>query len=231
MTFSTVAISVYSSPVKKRLSSFAYLLPLLELLFGAATMLVPALLFLFRLKRMAHGAGSVSLSSGDIVMTIPSDRFLAVAFDRAGWWAEKPATILNAPAKFVEVVVSLVVAHKANWHPASLLPSTWHALIYPIYALPAWVYIGLGIDAGYGRCLVHRWNVVLSLFLALSFAVLFCGFGFGMPAVEREGQGLLSWFIEGFALWAVLFAIPFVAWMLRRRKRETPLVRGEVLPS
>jgi hypothetical protein len=222
---------VYSSAVKKRLSSFAYLLPLLELLFGAATMLVPALLFFFRLKQMAHGAGSVSLSSGDIVMTIPSDRFLAVAFDRAGWWAEKPATILNAPAKFVEVVVSLVVAHKANWHPASLLPSTWHALIYPIYALPAWVYIGLGIDAGYGRCLVRRWNVVLSLFLALSFAVLFCGFRFGMPAVEREGQGLLSWFIEGFALWAVLFAIPFVAWMLRRRKRETPLVRGEVLPS
>jgi hypothetical protein len=196
--------------VKKRLNSFAYLLPLLELLFGVATMLVPALLFFFRLKQMAHGAGGVSVSSGDIVLTIPSDRFLSVAFDRAGWWAEKPATILNAPAKFVEVVVSLLVAHKANWHPASLLPSTWHALIYPIYALPAWVYIGLGIDAGIGRCLVRRWNAVLSLFLALIFAVLFCGFRFGMPATEREGQELLSWFIEGFALWAMLFAIPFV---------------------
>jgi uncharacterized membrane protein len=42
-----------------------------------------------------------------------------------------------------------------------------------IYALPAWVYVGLGIDAGIGRCLVRRWNVVLSLFLALTCAVLF----------------------------------------------------------
>jgi len=213
--------------VRKRLNSFAYLLPLLELLFGAAIMLAPALLFFFRLKQMAHGAASVSLSSGDIVMTIPSDGFLSVAFDRAGWWAEKPATILNAPAKFVEVFVSLLVAHKGYWYPASLLPSTWHALIYPIYALPAWVYVGLGIDAGIGRRPVRRWNVVLSVFLALTCAALFCGFRFGMPATEREGQELLSWFIEGFALWALLFAIPFVAWTIRR-KRETHLVRDEV---
>src|SRR5579863_9339953 len=100
-------------------------------------MLVPTLLLFFRLKQMSHGAGSVSLSLGEIDMTIPTDRFLSVALARAGWWAEKPATILNAPAKFVEVVVSLVVAHRANWYPASLLPSTWHSLIYPIYALPA----------------------------------------------------------------------------------------------
>ena len=216
--------------MNKRPNSFVYLLPLLELLFGAATMFVPALLFFFRLKHMAHGARSVSLSLRDIVMTIPSDRFLRVAIDRAGWWAEKPATILNAPAKFVEVVVSLLVAHKANWHPASLLPSTWHALIYPVYALPAWIYIGLGIDAGIGRCLVRRWNVVLSLFLSLTFAVLFCGFRFGMSAAEREGQELLSWFIEGFALWAALFAIPFIAWMLRG-KRKTSLIKDRVLPS
>ena len=206
---------MYSSPVKKRLKSFVYLLPLLELLFGAAATLVPALLFFFRLKQAAHGAGSLFLSSGDVLTMIPSDHFLSVAFDRAGW-AERPATILNAPAKVVEIVVSLLVAHKANWHPASLLPSTWHALVYPIYALPAWVYIGLGIDAGIGRCLVRRWNVVLSLFLALTFAVLFCGLRFGISAAEREGQEQLSWFIEGFALWAVLFAIPFVAWLLQR---------------
>lgn len=193
-------------------------------------MLAPALLFFFRLKQMAHGAGSVSLSSGDIVMTIPSGRFFSVSLDRAGWWAEKPATILNAPAKFVESFVSLLLAHKANWHPASLLPSTWHSLIYPIYALPAWVYVGLGIDAGIGRCLVRRWNAVLSLFLALTFAVLFCGFRFGMSATEREGQEFLSWLIEGFALWAVLFAVPFVAWILRR-KRDTPLIRDEAHPS
>lgn len=170
------------------------------------------------------------MSVGELVMKIPSDRFLPVAFDRAGWWAEKPITILNAPAKFVEVFVSLLVAHKGNWHPASFLSSTWHALIYPVYALPAWLYVGVGVDALMGRCLIRRWNASLSVFLALTFTVLFFGFRFGMPAAEREGQELLNWFIDGFALWGVLFAIPFAAWLLRR-KRQAGLLREEVLPS
>ena len=48
-----------------------------------------------RLKRMAHGTGSVSLSSGEFEMTIPSDHLLSFAFDGAASWAEKPLTILN----------------------------------------------------------------------------------------------------------------------------------------
>lgn len=178
--------------MKKRLISFAYMLPIIELLFAAIIVLVPALLFFIRLKQMAHSSGSVSLGSGEIVLTIPSDRFLSVAFDRAGWWAEKPVTILNTPAKFVETLVSLVVARKGYWWPPSLVQSTWQALTYPIYALPAWIYVGLGIDALIGRHRVHRWNVILSVLLALTCALLFCGFRFGMPAAEREGQERLS---------------------------------------
>jgi hypothetical protein len=45
---------------------------------------------------------------------------------------------------------------------------------YQIYSL-------LGLTQGLD-VVVRRWNVVLSLFLALSFDVLFCGFRFGMPA-------------------------------------------------
>jgi hypothetical protein len=228
--FSGDAASVYSSPVKKPLSSFAYLLPLLELLFGEVAVLAPALLFFFRLKQVAHGAGSVSLSSGEFSMTIPSDSFRAVAFDRAAWWAAKAIFILDAPAKFVEVFVSLVVAHTTKWYPASMLSSTWQSLIYPIYALPAWFYVGRGVDAAMGRCRVRGSNAVVSIFLALTFAVLSCGLRFGMTPEERRGQELLSWFIQGFALWGVLFAIPFAAWLLHR-KRNTSIARDETLPS
>lgn len=181
-------------------------------------MLVPSLLFFARLKQAAHGAGSLALTSGEFVITIPSDRFLSVAFDRAGWWAEKPLTIVNAPAKIAETVVSLIVARKGYWWPSSLPQSTWHALIYPIYALPAWIYLGFGIDALIGRHRVHRWNVILGLLLALTCASLFCGFRFGMPATERNGQERLSWFIDGLAIWAVLFSIPAVAWLQKKRR-------------
>lgn len=191
--------------------------------------LIPASLLFVHLKQLAHGSRSVSLASGEFVFTIPSDRFLAVAFDRTGWLAEKPVTILNTPAKFVETVVSLVIARKGYWWPPALQQSTWHVLIYPIYALPAWIYLGLGIDAVIGRRRVHRWNVILSVVLVLTCAALFCGLRFGMPAAEREGQERLSWFIDGFAIWAVLFSIPVVAWIVQKRQRAS--VNNEISPS
>jgi hypothetical protein len=215
--------------VRNRLSSFAYVLPIVELLFAAIIMLVPALLFFARLRQAAHGTGSVSLTFGEFVMTIPSDRFLHVAFDRAGLLAEKPLTIVNAPAKFVEIVMSLVVARKGNWWPPSLLQSTWHALIYPIYALPAWIYVGVGIDTLIGRHRVNRWNMIFSLLLALTCASLFSGFRFGISAAEREGQERLNWFIDGFVIWAVLFSIPAVAWI--HQKKQGTVVKSQLLSS
>lgn len=212
-----------------RLRSFAYLLPIIELLFATVIVVFPALLFFTRLKQVAHGSGSVSLTSGEFVWTIPPDRFLLAAFDRAAWRAEGPVTIVNTPAKFVETLVSLVVARKGYWWPLSLPQSTWHALIYPIYALPAWIYIGFAIDAMIGRRHIRRWNVILSVLLVLICASLFCGFRFGMPAAEREGQERLGWFIDGFAIWTVLFSLPVVAWL--RQKRQQTLVKNELLPS
>lgn len=74
--------------MKNRLTSFAYLLPIIELLFVATIVIIPALLFFNRLKQMAHGSGSVSFASGEFAWTIPSDRFLPVAFERmAGYEA------------------------------------------------------------------------------------------------------------------------------------------------
>jgi hypothetical protein len=215
--------------MKNRLKSFAYLLPLIELLFAAMIMVLPALRFFFHLKQMAHGSGSVSLASGEFVFTIPADRYLFFALDWAGRWAAKPITILNTPAKLMETLVSLAVARKGYWWPPSLLRSTWHALIYPIYALPAWIYLGLAIDALIGRRRPYRWSAILSVCLALTCASLFYGFRFGMPAAEREGQERLGWFIDGLALWAVLFSIPVVAWM-RQKNRGIPL-ENEPPPS
>jgi hypothetical protein len=206
------------------------MLPIIELLSAAIIMIVPTLRLFTRLKLMAHGSASVSLAFGEFVVNIPSDRFLSFAFDRAAWWAEGPITILNTPAKFVEPLVSLIVAREGHWWPRSLQSYAWHVFIYPIYALPAWIYIGFAIDAAIGHRRVHRWNVILSVLLALTCALLFCAFRFGVPAAKRAGQESVNWFIDyGFAIWAVLFSIPVLAWM-RQKKRRT-LVRNEPLPS
>jgi len=229
-------LGIFFPGVKNRLRSFAYLLPVIELLLAAMTVVVPALLSFIHFKQVAHGSASVSLESGEYEFTIPSDQFLAVAFDRAEWRAERPITILNTPAVFVEPLISLVVARKGYWWPHSLLQKhiavhlmTWRTLVYPIYAVPAWIYIGLAIDAMIGRRHIRRWNAILSVLLVLTCASLFCGFRFGMTIAEREGQETLGWFIDGFALWAVLFCTPAMAWIWQKRRRT--LVSNEPVPS
>jgi hypothetical protein len=203
----------YSCPVKKLLTSFVLLLPIMEILVWAVVVLGPTLILFFRLKHAAQGSGSVSIMGADIQMSISSEHFLSVAFDHAGWAAEKAIITLNASAKFVEVAVSLIVSRTGNWQPKSLLSSTWRSMIYPIYALPAWIYVGHGIDALRGRNRVRTGNMIVSIILTLISGVLCCGLRFGLSADERYGQDRLDCYIIGFALWAILFALPFIAWL------------------
>src|SRR6266852_4635992 len=207
--------------MKRYFARFALLLPLVTLLFWFAVIPAQALLFFFSLRHAAQGSGSVSFATEVGQMTIPSGSFLAVAFDRAGWRGEHAITVVEIPGVLVAALASLVVTRTANWHPGSLLPSTWRSLIYPFCGLPAWFYVGRGIDALLGRRRVSRGNMITSVILAIASGVLCCGFRFGISAAERQGQERLTWSIEGLALWAVLFAVPFVAW-LRQRSRNVP---------
>jgi len=184
-------------------------------------LIAPSAFFYLRLRNAAHGAGTVTIESGDLVITLQSGEFLSTAIQGAALRAEKPVTVLNAPAVIVEVIVSLVVSQTVDWHPASLMWPTWRALIYPIYAVPIWFYLGRGIDALWGHRVVRRRDAVISLLLAAIFATLACGFRFGLTQAERQDQDLLQWFIEGFALWAALFTVPFFAWI---RQRTRPVV-------
>ena len=215
--------------MKGRLDSFAFKLPVIEIVCTVTMILVSALLSFIRLKQMAHGSGSASLGLGEFVLSVPSDSFLSVAFHRALWWAEGPITTLNVPAKFVETLVSLVFVQSWYWWPNPLPESSWHVFVYPIYGLPAWIYVGLGIDALIGRRRVHRWNAVISVSLAVTFGLLFGALRFGITTAEREGQERLSWFIDGFAIWAVLFSIPVVAWI--RQKKQGMLVEEQPFPE
>ena len=134
--------------------------------------------------------------------------------------AREGSTILDAPAKFVEIPVSFLISRTPNWHPAAFYSWSWQSLVYPVYALPAWFYIGLGIDALFGRRRVGRSNMIFSVVIAVAFAVMCCGLEFGISAAERQGQERLTWYIKGFALWAALFVIPCAAWVRQKYRRS-----------
>jgi len=199
--------------------SFTLLLPVIDLVFWAALVIVPTFIFFMRLKHAANGSHSVYLVFRTYQVNVPSNRFLPFSLDSVAPPAEKLITILDAPAKFVEIAVSLIFFRTGNWLPNWLLRASWRSLIYPIYALPAWIYVGRGIDALLGRNDVRRSNMIASILLSLFSIAVCCTFTFGFSPAERQGQNLLDWYSKGFALWAVLFASPFAAWLRQRTNR------------
>jgi hypothetical protein len=204
--------------MKKYLRSFSVVLPIGELLLAAGLILVLALVFFLRLKQAASGSGHV----GEFQAIIPSEGLLSFAFLRAAAAAVKTITVLNAPANLVELIVSWLRqpltgtwVSTSGWYPAWLGLWPGRSLTYPIYALPAWFYVGLGVDSLLGRRRVGTANMVLSVVLAGVTIVVCCLLKLGLSPMERQGEvGGLH--IEGFALWACLFAVPLVAWFRQR---------------
>lgn len=197
--------------MKKYPLSFSALLPLLDLACWVALLLVPTLLVYLRLKLGVHG----SAGNGSAVI-VPPEYFLGFALQKAAWGAHGILTILNAPASIGEVVVALLVSHTTSWEPNSMAPSLWRSLTYPFYALPAWWYVGRGIDGMLGRLRLSAADMLVAASLSLFSLAISTGLRFGLSTEERLGQDQINWFITGFAVWTVLFAVPLVGWLLQR---------------
>ena len=203
--------------MKRYGGSFAVLLPVAEVVGSAGLFLAYALRIYLHLKGAAHGADSVSFGTGGLRITLASKGFLSAAFQFASWPAERFIVAVNAPAKYVEILVSLVISQTARWEPRWMFPSTWHCLTYPIYALPAWFCIGRGVDALLRRGQVRTFLMVASAVFGAVSAGLFGVIRFGLSAADRQSVATTEWLMVGFAVWTVLFAIPVVAWVGQRR--------------
>jgi hypothetical protein len=206
---------VYPAGVKKTVFRFSLLLPVLNLVFAGGLVLVPALVFYFRLKGMSHGAAGVMLQAGEFQLAIPSNNFFNFSFERATLSSQMLITVLNAPAAFINPIFSSINRHGGYWYPSSLGPAVWRWLSFPIFAIPAWVYAGRGIDDLLCRKRVGLTRLISSLLLT-TLALVICGvLRFGL--LPSEHQDLTQWFLGGFALWTLLFATPFLAWLRQQR--------------
>jgi hypothetical protein len=204
--------------MKDKQTSLSLLIPLGALLCSALLPLLLALRVYFRLKNAAHGAATVSFGSAH-QFTIPTDHLLSFAFKGTALWAEGPIRAIHAPGQAVHLLVSLIVSGGGNWQPASLLTSTWVVLVFPLYALPAWWFVGRGFDGLLNRKRLRVVDLVVSAILVAAFLALAAMLRFGMSPAEREGRA--EWYMCGFAFWGVLVAVPLFAWIRQRTRGET----------
>jgi hypothetical protein len=192
--------------------SFTALLPALALTFSLALLLAITGAYFYGYKHAARGSGSLYLGTTTTGFVIQSRSFLRFAFMSAGLRTLTPITVLNAPGHFVNLPISYLVTRGPFWSPYLLGPAAWHCLIYPFFALPAWCFVGFGIDALLGRKRIRTTYSALSVFLAILFGTFAGVLWFGLA----KDPGLVPGLAEGFTLWTLLFAIPFAAWLKQK---------------
>jgi len=195
--------------------SFTALLPAMALTFSFALLLAITSAYFYSYKHAARESGSLYLGTTTTGFVIQPRNYLRFAFMSAGLRTQIPITILNAPAHFVNLPISYLMSRGPFWSPYFLGPAGWRCLTYPFFALPAWCFVGFGIDALLGRKRVRNTNLVLSVFLAILFGIFAAALRFGLA----DDPGLVAGLTEGFTLWTLLFAIPFAAWLRQRFAR------------
>jgi hypothetical protein len=68
----------------------------------------------------------------------------------------------------------------------------------PFFAIPAWFFVGRGIDALPRRRRVQRTEVLISAFCAVIFLIMSAGLRFGPANSEQADQELVMWYIARF---------------------------------
>jgi hypothetical protein len=199
---------------------FSIVLPIVALVVSGSLILFPTLRTYKHLKELARGSAFISLGGGKYQITIPADGLLRFVIFETAFEEQGKITILNAPGHFPNLLVSLLMRGSSNWSPAALTPSLWRVLTFPLFALPAWFFVGRGFDSLFSGGRIYRGEMVTSLLLVAVFLTLSLGLRFGLAVSECEGQGMVNWYITGFALWAALIAIPSVAWFRQRKSAK-----------
>lgn len=189
---------------------FSFLLPLIELTLWIVIVLVPATLACLDLR--ARFAPDEPVMIGSI--TAPYDAARRIAFQNPAMQASHEISALNMPAFFVEVLISLPTSWPDSWRPHGMILDVWRGFAFPFFALPAWWFVGRGIDSLMLGQKPRTVATVTSAVLCIGFIVIFCGLRFALTSSELEGE---TWPLWGLALWAVLFSAFPAAWIRSRR--------------
>jgi len=195
-------------------TSFSILIPLVELVIWVVLVAVPATLVFLT----AHDFPTAHMSSGLVSAEIPREQFLEFAFSSTTDRSANAITAVNIPGIILEILVSLPTSWPDSWHPSGWILDTWRAVTFPFFCLPAWCFVGLGVDSLLGWRRLHRGTLLTGLVFFLLFVALFLGFRFSMSAAERA-EGDSGWILWGVGLWALLFATFPCAWLRQSRSR------------
>jgi hypothetical protein len=201
--------------VSERHLKFSAALPLISLGCWVTLVLVPTTLLFLHMKSRADGAKGFTFRGATVEATIPPNDILPFAIQGATSHTARVIAAMNIPAFFVEILISLPTTWPQTLYPSGFLLESWRALVFPIYALPAWWCAGRNLDGLLGHKRPGIVEVTFNSFVAIAFVVLGLGLRFGLSSSERDSD--IVWYSCGLVLWAVLAGIAPASWLWRRR--------------
>ena len=147
-------------------------------------------------------------------MAVDRQDMLRFAVNGTAAREQKAITGLHVPGMFGEVLVSLPTTWPASWHPASIPLFSWRSLSLPVFCLPFWWFVGVGLD-GFSTNKRAHWTLLLFGTLLSAF-MLFIAIGLNVMGVMERDTSLFPQ-IAGLYLWAILFSIFPTLWLAQRK--------------
>jgi hypothetical protein len=126
---------------------------------------------------------------------------------------------------FGEMLISLPTTWPQSWHPVNVPLFAFRSFVLPFFSLPAWWFVGSGVDNLLGWRQPRWWTLLIGTLLFAGFLVILIGLRFGTSAEDRLDD---SWIVLGFGFWTLAFASFPAVWARRavwrqRLKRNEPL--------
>jgi hypothetical protein len=194
--------------VKPPRISCAFLLPIAELAIWSVLVLIPALLTYSAFysiqnhRNAATRSGQFDLAPRDLwlelsLMPVCERQFHAIAN-------------LNLPGALIGAPLSTFATSYFRTHTSGFSIHTWHSVTMPFFCLPAWWFVGLGVDGTLARKRLHWALRLVGLIFCLACLALVIGILTSPPA-DRED---LLPFMPGAIFWAISFGLFPLNWIL-----------------
>jgi hypothetical protein len=204
----------YAAGLRITRVSYSLLLPIAAMAAWTELVVIPVALTVYGIHVAARDSDRIRIHTGRAATVLPRDRWIPYALEMVSWRHGHTVAAANLPGDFVETLVLSPLSWPNAWRPKGLSLGAWQMLSFPFFCLPAWWFVGRGLDGLLGRKRL-RWATVLTgAVLSLLFLAALPGFRFGMSPSERADMGWVMW---GFGLWGSAFAVLPVAWFLERR--------------
>jgi hypothetical protein len=133
-------------------------------------------------------------------------RFLLTLPEEQRSWIVMGLSLPAFPAELLESLGTWPM----SWSPPGLSIFQWRMFTFPFLALPAWFYVGRGLDSLRSRTTLSVWELLSGVALSAIFALMCFGMSFMTPPGDQDS--LLKFITGGALLWAFLFgAVPLAA--------------------